>query len=423
MITKLAIRNLIKNRQRSLSVAVSVAVSSALLSFIACVAYIFLTNISRRSGLLPISDFLNLLGWCLGLIIFIIVISAALFIYNSLSFDSEVRTRTLGLLISAGATSFQISIITWVELAVLTLFALPLGIAAGAGGAAAVVRSVLITYDFSALEVGQFDLHIPGGYLIILIAVSIIPVITGAAVPLRRAVHTTAICAIKGSDEKAVKEKRSYRRSGAFNKMPVIKQLAWKNFDYHIRKYRLTALSLSLSVMIFVVGGIIFHYLKDVVITLDKNPFDGSDTIASGINVITGIFGLSAITSFLLVALAFVNAINTYLHNIKSRRREFAVYRSIGMDDVQLKNMIIDECLHIGIKAIVYCLIISSVISCAMSVLFLYESNAAVVLYYPVWPVLLNSVLIIILMFVIAVISCRYINKLNTIESIRGENV
>jgi ABC-type antimicrobial peptide transport system permease subunit len=422
MLAKLALRNLIKNRTRSLSVAVSVTISSALLAFIACVVYILQTNISKRSGLLPISDFLNLIGWCLGFIILIIVVSSALFIYNSLSFDSEERTRMFGLLISAGATRFQISIITWLELLVLSIFAIPLGIAAGVGGATAVVRLVLNTFDFSALEIEQFNMNVPGGFILILIITAIIPVITGATVPLRRAVRTTAISAIKGSDEKAVNEKRSYRKSRAFNKMPVIKQLAWKNFDYHIRKYRLTAISLSLSVLIFITGGIIFHYIKNVVITVDKNPYDGNDTIASGINVITGIFGLLGIISLLLVALAFANAINTYLHNIRTRRREFAIYRSVGMDMDQMKHMIIDECMHIGIKAIVYCLVTSSVISCAMSILFLYKSNAAVVFYFPLLPVLLNSVLIIILMFVISVISCRYINKLNTIESLKCEN-
>lgn len=75
------------------------------------------------------------------------------------------------------------------------------------------------------------------------------------------------------------------------------------------------------------------------------------------INVFSGLF------TGILALIAVANVFNTITNGLILRRREFAVMKSVGMDDAAFRRMIARECLGYGVKGLVPGIIISVIVS------------------------------------------------------------
>lgn len=159
------------------------------------------------------------------------------------------------------------------------------------------------------------------------------------------------------------------------------------------------------------------EFLKDTNYTI--NNFDENAKIMNNLFTLIGIFLYGFIIVISLIGIT--NIFNTITTNMELRRSEFAMLKSVGMTSKEFNRMIRLESIFMGIKA----LIISIPIGVALSYLiyhFLVADSG-----FPYEPPIIAVVIAIITVFILISIIMKYsinkINKQNTIETIRNENI
>ena len=123
-----------------------------------------------------------------------------------------------------------------------------------------------------------------------------------------------------------------------------------------------------------------------------------------------------------IALIGITNIFNTITTNMELRSREFAMLKSIGMTKKEFNRMVRLESLFYGTKS----LLIGIPIGIGLSYL-IYKALTAglVVIKYevPVVGILISTVAVFTLIFCIMKYSINKINKQNTIETIRNENI
>ncbi len=142
--------------------------------------------------------------------------------------------------------------------------------------------------------------------------------------------------------------------------------------------------------------------------------------------LLIGIFLYGFIGVIILISLT--NIFNTITTNMKLRSKEFAVLKSIGMSDKEFKNMIRLESIFYGTKSLLYGLIFGSLLAYLMYYLLMkYDILAGAELGYNFilpWKYMLIAIIFVFLIiYLIMRISLLKINKQNTIETIKNENI
>ena len=123
-----------------------------------------------------------------------------------------------------------------------------------------------------------------------------------------------------------------------------------------------------------------------------------------------------------IALIGITNIFNTITTNMELRSREFAMLKSIGMTKKEFNRMVRLESLFYGTKS----LLIGIPIGIGLSYL-IYKALTAglVVIKYevPVVGILISIIAVFALIFCIMKYSINKINKQNTIETIRNENI
>lgn len=123
-----------------------------------------------------------------------------------------------------------------------------------------------------------------------------------------------------------------------------------------------------------------------------------------------------------IALIGVTNIFNTITTNMNLRRREFAMLKSVGMSRKEFNRMIRLESFFYGMKS----LLIGIPIGCVLSYLIYRAlSSGQMVLHYrlPVQAIIIAAVAVFLLIGIIMRYSIRKINKQNTIETIRNENI
>lgn len=119
--------------------------------------------------------------------------------------------------------------------------------------------------------------------------------------------------------------------------------------------------------------------------------------------------------------IGITNIFNTITTNMELRRQEFAMLKSIGMTTYEFNRMVRLESLFMGMKSLITGIPIGLILSYILYYNLAYESGFP---YEP--PVLAIGIAVVtvfILIFIIMKYSVRKIQKQNTIETIRNENI
>lgn len=123
-----------------------------------------------------------------------------------------------------------------------------------------------------------------------------------------------------------------------------------------------------------------------------------------------------------IALIGVTNIFNTITTNMNLRRREFAMLKSVGMSRKEFNRMIRLESFFYGMKS----LLIGIPIGCVLSYLIYRAlSSGQMVLNYrlPMQAIVIAVIAVFLLIGVIMRYSIRKINKQNTIETIRNENI
>lgn len=135
--------------------------------------------------------------------------------------------------------------------------------------------------------------------------------------------------------------------------------------------------------------------------------------------LVTNIFLYGFIAVITLISVT--NIFNTITSNMELRQKEFAMLKSIGMTKKEFNRMINLETLFYGTKSLLYGIILGLLGTLAMYKAFSVKIDAG--MYIPIKPIIISVIFVFILIFIIMRYSISKINKQNTIETIRKENI
>ncbi len=119
--------------------------------------------------------------------------------------------------------------------------------------------------------------------------------------------------------------------------------------------------------------------------------------------------------------IGITNIFNTITTNMEFRKQEFAMFKSVGMTKKEFNKMIRLESIFMGVKSLIFGIPIGIVIS-----YLIYRSlgNGSGMNYeLPIFAIVASIIVVFLLITLIMKYSMNKINKQNTIETIRNENI
>lgn len=147
------------------------------------------------------------------------------------------------------------------------------------------------------------------------------------------------------------------------------------------------------------------------------------DNKEENVRIMNNLFTLIAIFlyGFIIVIslIGITNIFNTITTNMELRKQEFAMLKSIGMTSKEFKRMIRLESLFMGIKSLLFGILIGII----LSYLIYLSSDSDIPYKLPIVAIIISILVVLILISLIMKYSLNKINKQNTIETIRNENI
>ena len=176
-------------------------------------------------------------------------------------------------------------------------------------------------------------------------------------------------------------------------------------------------------------------YYKDMnfklrYILIQSSNSDGFVDELKSINIDNGYFNISEQVkeekSMVLIIKIFLYGFITVITligvtNMELRQKEFAMLKSIGMTKREFNRMINLETIFYSTKALMYGIAFGMIGTFALYKAFSVKFESGI--YIPVKPILISVIAVFILVFIIMKYSIGKINKQNTIETIRNENI
>ncbi len=164
--------------------------------------------------------------------------------------------------------------------------------------------------------------------------------------------------------------------------------------------------------------------LQDEIDTLLKGENYDLENLEENARLMKNIFTLIGIFlyGFIIVIslIGITNVFNTITTNMELRQGEFAMLKSIGMTNHEFKRMIRLESLFMGLKSLLF----GVPIGIALSYLIYFLQREEIPYYtLPTTAIIISIIVVFILITLIMKYSIRKINKQNTIETIRNENI
>lgn len=180
----------------------------------------------------------------------LVSIACIIVIYNSFSISVSERKKQFGLFSSIGATKKQLMKSIYFEAFIIGLIGIPLGVLGsyiGIGLVLTIVNKLLNMGLIVSLKLATYPL-----FLIIPIIFMFIVIILSAYLPAKRASKISPIEAIRLNDDIKI-NKRKIKTSSLIKKLFGIEgEIALKNIKRNKKKYRITVVSLFISIVLFI---------------------------------------------------------------------------------------------------------------------------------------------------------------------------
>lgn len=121
-----------------------------------------------------------------------------------------------------------------------------------------------------------------------------------------------------------------------------------------------------------------------------------------------------------ITLIGVTNIFNTITSNMELRQKEFAMLKSIGMTKREFNRMINLETMFYGTKSLIFGIILGLL---GTGLLYSAFGSENAKFFFPGIAIIISIIAVFILIFVIMKYSVGKINKQNTIETIRKENI
>lgn len=346
---KLILATVRSNKLHAAITFLCITLSAVLFSAVCVFLSTFLSWVDKESG-----SYATLLGLCTVLLV--IVASVSIVIIRSVfTVGFNERVNVLGLFATIGMTNREIALLVLCESVFYGIFGAALG--------------TFLGYWFSELcvdiandviwEYGKTNPYYAGVYLpeltielvpdIKLLAmpffVSFTSAVLAAVKPMRRAGKLSIIDSLKADVRINVSLREGFFERIFNDRYGRMGRLACQNFDNHGPRYRAVSMSMSCSAILFITIYSMFMWglWEDKI----YSPFDEPAMIV--------VMALG----FALTFISLVGAASSAITNINSRKREFAVFKSLGMSNSDMLKMMCFESVLMVAHAAVFSLLMS----------------------------------------------------------------
>lgn len=124
----------------------------------------------------------------------------------------------------------------------------------------------------------------------------------------------------------------------------------------------------------------------------------------------------------LISMIAAANVFNTISTNISLRRREFATLKSVGLTSKGMRKMMTFESILYGVKSLLFSLPVS--LAMTYLVYFVASDSGYEMGFYVPWDKFIIAIASVFIIVVLSMVySIKKVNKENTVETLRNENI
>ncbi len=221
-------------------------------------------NVSYNDALLSsygVSRYSNIMDSMMGVIIIVLTlisIGCITVIYNAFAISVMERKKQFGLFASIGTTRKQTRHTVFFEAFIIGIIGIPLGVI----GALLGISIVLMITNSLITEAFEFPLvlSIYPTFIIVPVIFMILVILLSAFLPAHKASKITPIEAIRQNDDIKIKGRKVKTNIFIQKIFGVEGNLALKNIKRNKKKYRITILSLFISIVLFISFSSLMEY-------------------------------------------------------------------------------------------------------------------------------------------------------------------
>lgn len=213
------------------------------------------------------------MGGMMIIMLSLVSIGCIIVIYNSFAISVMERKKEFGLLSSIGTTKRQLSHTVFFEALVVGVIGIILGIL----GAYIGIGCVILIINNLISDMLEYKLHLVTNPLFIIIPVIFMIIVIGvsAFIPSRRASKVSPIEAIRQNDDIKINKKKIRTSKLVLKLFGIEGEIALKNIKRNKKKYKVTIVSLFISIVLFISFSSYMNYtLNTASSVMGEVPYD-----------------------------------------------------------------------------------------------------------------------------------------------------
>ena len=250
----------------------------------------------------------------------LVSIGCIVVIYNSFAISVMERKKEFGLLSSIGATKKQLSYTVFFEALIEGIIGIILGICGAYIGIGTVI--LIINNLIGDILVLKLNLVTNIVFIIIPVIFMILVIFISALVPSRRAAKVSPIEAIRQNDDIKI-NKNKIKTGKLVNKLFGIEgEIALKNIKRNKKKYRVTIVSLFISIVLFISFSSYMNYTIDTASSvMGEVPYDyqisyfGDDSDIDALDKISEIIKSNDVKEYVSYSASNLSIIGNYTYS------------------------------------------------------------------------------------------------------------
>ena len=260
------------------------------------------------------------MGGMMIIMLSLVSIGCIIVIYNSFAISVMERKKEFGLLSSIGATKRQLSHTVFFEavvVGVIGIILVILGVYIGIGCVILIINNLIS-------DMLEYKLYLVTNYLFIIIPVIFMIIVIGisAFIPSRRASKVSPIEAIRQNDDIKINKKKIRTSKLVLKLFGIEGEIALKNIKRNKKKYRVTIVSLFISIVLFISFSSYMNYtLNTASSVMGEVPYDyqisyfGDDNNKEALDKINEIVKSSDVKEYVSYSVGNLSIIGDYIYS------------------------------------------------------------------------------------------------------------
>lgn len=294
------------------------------------------------NGVTKYNNITESLGLVICIILSLVSIACIIVIYNSFAISVMERKKQFGLFSSIGTTKKQLRHTVFYEAFIVGIIGIPLGVLSaylGIGIVIAIINKLLPNvFAVSKLNLVTYPL-----FIIIPVVFMIITILISAYLPAKMASKVSPIEAIRQNDDIKIKSKKVRSPKFITKLFGVEGDIAYKNMKRNKKKYRITIISLFISIVLFISFSSLVKYglessvdfaeLPEYEYVINISPKkENISEVQEIINKVVSIDGIKKYTT--------IQAVNLFVNDLEFKYSKELLEKELASDNIEYVKFI-----------------------------------------------------------------------------------